>query len=100
MPPAISAPAVCSPARGQLSHELAPLSDPSAGANASGSRRGSQCDCDALAPAAGAAREVTPGYLCTHNPLGEAARIAVVEVASLLLALVTIPWRLLRGRKP
>jgi hypothetical protein len=98
VPPAISAPTVCSPARGQLSHELAPLSDPQP--NASGSRLGSQCDCDALAPAAGAASEVTPGYRCTHNTLGEAARIAVVEAASLLLALMTIPWRLLRGRKP
>jgi hypothetical protein len=68
--------------------------------NASGSGLGSQCDCDALEPAAGAASEVTPGYRCTHNTLGEAARIAVVESASLLLALVTIPWRLLRGRKP
>ena len=73
---------------------------PSWRANASGSRLGSQCDCDALAPAAGTASEVTLRYRCTHNTLGEAARIAVVEAASLLLALVTIPWRLLRGRKP
>jgi hypothetical protein len=31
--------------------------------------------------------------------LGEAVRIVLVEVASVLLAALTIPWRLLRGRK-
>ena len=55
---------------------------------------------DAASGRPSAEDEVTPGYRCTHNTLGEAARIAVVEAASLLLALVTIPWRLLRARKP
>ena len=39
-------------------------------------------------------------YRRTHNTLIEAARIMLVETGSLLLALETIPWRLLRGRKP
>ena len=39
-------------------------------------------------------------YRRTHNTLIEAARMMLVEAASLLLALATIPWRLLRGRKP
>jgi hypothetical protein len=39
-------------------------------------------------------------YKRKHNTLVEAARIMLVESASLLLAMLTIPWRWLRGRKP
>lgn len=36
----------------------------------------------------------------THNTLLEAARILLALPALLLLSILTIPWRLLRGRKP
>jgi len=39
-------------------------------------------------------------YKREHNTLVEAARIMLVESASVLLAVPTIPWRWLRGRKP
>ena len=39
-------------------------------------------------------------YKRKHNTLVEAARIVLVESASLLLAALTIPWRLVRERKP
>jgi hypothetical protein len=39
-------------------------------------------------------------YKRKHNTLMEAARIMLVESTSVLLAVLTIPWRWLRGRKP
>ena len=39
-------------------------------------------------------------YKRKHNTLVEATRIMLVEAGVLVLAVLTIPWRLLHGRKP
>lgn len=40
------------------------------------------------------------GYRLTHNTLFEAIRIIVVMTAMIVISFVTIPWRVLRGKKP
>lgn len=52
-----------------------------------------------MAQEMGIGTEPTPEYKLTHNTIREAIRIIIVEVASILLAALTIPWRLVMNKE-